>query len=88
MKKTRHSESEIIKLLKLSEKGVPVPELCREYRISTSTFYSWRSKYGGMDVSMLRRVKDLEAENSRLKRLYAEERLASEVLREALEKEW
>lgn len=65
-----------------------VPDICREHGISSATFYKWRSKYGGLDVSMMSRLKELEAENSRLKKMYAEERLNAEILKEALEKKW
>lgn len=67
MKKSRYSDSQIIAILKQSEEGTPVPELCREYGMSTATFYKWRAKYGGMDASLMARLKELEAENRRLK---------------------
>jgi putative transposase len=88
MKKSRYSDSQIISILKQAEGGTPVPELCREHGMSSATFYKWRSKYGGMDVSMMGRLKELEDENRRLKKMYAEERLKSEVLREAMAKKW
>jgi putative transposase len=88
MKKSRYSESQIINILKQAEAGTPVPELCWEHGISSATFYKWRSKYGGMDVSMMSRLKELEEENRRLKKMYAEERLKSETLQEAIEKKW
>lgn len=88
MKKSRYSDSQIISILKQAESGTPVPELCREHGMSSATFYKWRSKYGGMDVSMMGRLKELEDENRRLKKMYAEERLKSEVLREAMAKKW
>jgi len=88
MKKSKFSDSEIIAILKRNEIGVGVPWLCREHGISSATFYKWRSKYGGLDVSMMLRLKELEAENSRLKKMYAEERLNAEILKEALEKKW
>jgi putative transposase len=62
--------------------------ICRENGISTALFYRWRSKYGGMDVSMMSRMKELEAENARLKKMYAEERLKAEIVQDALEKKW
>jgi putative transposase len=74
--------------LKRVEAGLSVPEICRELGISSATFYKWRSKFGGMDVSMITRLKELEAENSRLKKMYAEERLKAEILNEALTKKW
>lgn len=88
MKRSRFSDSEILSVLKQADGGSPVPELCREHGISAATFYKWRSKYGGMDVSMMTRMKELEAENSRLKKMYAEERLKADILKEALEKKW
>lgn len=88
MRKSRYSDSQILKILKQAESGVPVPELCREHGMSSALFYRWRSKYGGMDASMLKRMKELEAENRRLKKMYAEERLKSEIRQEALEGKW
>ncbi len=88
MKKSRYSESQIMNILKQAEAGVPVPELCREHGMSSASFYKWRSKYGGMDASMMVRMKELEAENRRLKRMYAEERLKSEIIQEAMSKKW
>ncbi len=88
MKKSRYSESQIMNILKQGEAGVPVPELCREHGMSSASFYKWRSKYGGMDASMMVRMKELEAENSRLKRMYAEERLKYDLVQEALAKKW
>jgi len=88
MKVSKFSDSEIIKLLKAAGNGIPVPELCREHGISSATFYKWRSKYGGMDASLMKRMKALEEENRRLKKMYAEERLKAELVTEALEKKW
>jgi putative transposase len=88
MRKSRDSDSQILKILKQAESGVPVPELCREHGMSSALIYRWRSKYGGMDASMLKRMKELEAENRRLKKMYAEERLKSEIRQEALEGKW
>ncbi|MEW8230631.1 MAG: IS3 family transposase [Candidatus Thiodiazotropha endolucinida] len=85
MKKSRYSESQIISILKEAEAGIPVTELCRKHGMSDATFYNWRAKYGGMDVSMMKRMKELEAENRRLKKMYAEERLKAEIRKEALE---
>ena len=65
-----------------------MPELCREHGISSAPFYKWRSKFGGMDVSMMNRLKELEDENRRLKKMYAEEKLKAEIAREAIEKKW
>jgi putative transposase len=88
MKKSRLSESQIISILKEAESGVPVAELCRKHGMSDASFYNWRAKYGGMDVSLMKRMKELEDENRRLKKMYAEERLKSEMVQEALEKKW
>jgi putative transposase len=88
MKKTRHTDSQIITILKQNEAGTSVAELCREHGMSQASFYKWRSKYGGMDMSLMKRMKELEDENRRLKRMYAEERLKSEIAREAIEKKW
>ena len=88
MKKSRFSNNQILSILKQAESGVPVPELCREHDISNATFYNWRSKYGGMDASLMARLKDLEEENRRLKKMYAEERLKAEVIQEAMAKKF
>jgi len=86
MKRSRYSDSQIVKILKQAEAGTPVPELCREYGMSSAAFYKWRAKYGGMDASLMRRLKELEAENRQLKKMYAEERLKAEIVQEALAK--
>jgi putative transposase len=88
MKTSRFTESQIIGILKPAEAGTPVPQLCREHGMSSASFYKWRSKYGGMDAALMSRMKELETENARLKKMYAEERLKAEVVREALEKKW
>lgn len=88
MKKSRYTDSQILSILKQAEAGAPIPELCREHGMSSATFYKWRAKYGGMDASLLSRMKELEEENRRLKKMYAEERLKAEVISEALEKKW
>lgn len=88
MKKSRFKESQIIAILKEAEAGIPIAELCRKHGMSEATFYNWRAKYGGMDVSMMKRVKELEDENRRLKKMYAEEKLKSEIIQEAMEKKW
>ena len=88
MKTSRYSDSQIMAILKQAESGSPVPELCREHGMSSATFYKWRSKYGGMDASLMARLKELEDENRRLKKMYAEERLKAEIVQEALQKKW
>ena len=88
MKKSRFTDSQIMAILKQSEAGTPVPELCREHGMSSASFYKWRAKYGGMDASLMARLKELEEENRRLKKMYAEERLKAEIVREALQKKW
>lgn len=88
MKKSKFSDSQILSILKQAEAGNAIPALCREHGISAATFYKWRAKYGGMDASMMARLKELESENSRLKKMYAEERLKAEILKEAIEKKW
>ena len=88
MKKSRFSDSQILNILKQAEAGTPVPELCREHGMSSAAFYKWRAKYGGMDASLMARLKELEEENRRLKKMYAEEKLKAEVVQEALAKKW
>lgn len=88
MKKKRFSEEQIIRVLKESEAGAKTPELCRKHGISEATFYNWKSKYGGMTVSDARRLKDLEAENSKLKRLLAEAELDKAGLKDLLSRKW
>ncbi|QVQ24724.1 IS3 family transposase [Achromobacter deleyi] len=86
MKKSRFTDSQIIEAIKRVEAGLAVPDLCRELGISSATFYKWRSKYGGMDVSLMARMKELEAENARLRKMYVEEKLKAEIVTEALGK--
>jgi putative transposase len=78
MKKSRYSDSQILAILKQAEAGTPVPALCREHGMSSAAFYKRRAKYGGMDASLM----------ARLKKMYAEERLKAEVVQEALAKKW
>ena len=86
MRKSRFSEDQIIGILKEQQAGLPVAELCRKHGISDATFYTWRSKYGGMEVSDARRLKVLEEENRKLKKLLAEQMLDAATLREMLAK--
>ena len=86
MKKSKFSDSQIMQALKRVEAGLSVPDLCREIGISTATFYKWRAKFGGMDTSMMSRMKELEDENRRLKKMYLEEKLKAEIANEYLAK--
>ncbi|MEE2029659.1 IS3 family transposase ISSod2 [Shewanella oneidensis] len=88
MKTSKFTDSQIMAILKQAEAGTPVPELCREHGMSSATFYKWRAKFGGMDASLMARLKELEAENARLKKMYAEERLKADVIQEAMAKKW
>lgn len=86
--KKRYTEEQIIGFLREAEAGLPVKELCRRHGFSEASYYLWRSKFGGMSVSDARRLKELEAENTRLKKLLAEAMLENEATREALKKKW
>ena len=88
MKKTRHTESEILKILRQYEAGAKTADLCREHRISTATFYNWKSKYGGIQASELKRLKELEAENRKLKQMYANVSLERDALKDLIEKKF
>lgn len=88
MRKSRYTEEQIIRVLKEQESGVKVPELCRKYGISEQTFYRWRSKYGGMNVSEARRLKALEEENRRLKQIVGEQALDIQALKAVFEKKY
>lgn len=79
MKKSRFSDSQILAILKQHEAGIPVAALSREQNVSTALIHQWRAKFGGMDASLMKRLKELEAENARLKKMYAEERLKAEL---------
>ena len=86
MKQSRFTDSQIIAILKQAETGTPAPEVCREHGISSATFYKWRSKYAGMDASLMARMRELEAENARLKKMYAEARRIADIIHEAMTK--
>jgi putative transposase len=88
MKRKQHSQDAIYRILKESEAGMKTPELCRKYGISQNTFYRWKSKYGGMEVSDMRRLKELEDENNRLKKLVAEQALDNQAMKLILSKKW
>ena len=88
MQKSRYTEEKIIKILKEAEAGKKVVDVCREYGISDATFYKWRSKYGGMDVSDAKRLKQLEDENRRLKKLLADTMLDKQILQDVIEKKF
>jgi len=86
MKRKKYSEQQIIKILKEAEAGVSVVDLSRQYGFSQSAFYKWKAKYGGMDMPQLRRLKELEEENRKLKQMYAELSLDHKLLKEIVEK--
>ena len=86
MKKSRFTESQIMAILKEAKSGVRVPDLCRKHGMSEATFYNWRAKYGGMDTSMIKHMKELEEENRRLKKLYVEAKIKADIVAEALAK--
>lgn len=86
MKHTRFTESQIVSILKEAESGIKVKDLCRKYGISDATYYNWKSKYGGMEASDLRRMKEMEAENSKLKRMYADLALEHRAMKDLIEK--
>lgn len=86
MKKSRFTETQIVPILKEQEAGKPTKEVCREHGISTPTFYQWKSKYGGMEASDVKRMKELEEENGRLKRMYSNLAMDNEILRDLFTK--
>lgn len=88
MKNSRFNEEQIIAILKQSEAGAKTSDLCRQHGISSATFYAWRSKYGGMDVSDAKRLRQLEEENARLKRIVADQALDITMLKDVLGKKW
>ena len=88
MKTSKFSDSQIMAILKQGESGIPVSTLCREHGMSSASYYKWRTKFGGMDASLISRLKELERENARLKRMYTDALLDADILKEAMAKKW
>lgn len=88
MKKTRFTEAQIIGILNEQEQGVKVSDLCRKHGISDATFYNWKSKYGGMKVDELKRLRELEQENARLKKIIANQSLDIDIMKDVISKKW
>lgn len=88
MKRSRFTEEQIISILKEQENGLPTKDVCRQAGISSATFYKWKAKYGGLDVSDARKLKALEAENNKLKKLLAEQMLDNAMLKDIASKKW
>ena len=86
MKRSRFSETQIVGILKEADAGMQVKEVCRKYGISDQTYYNWKKKYGGLEVSEVRRLRELEAENAKLKRMYAELSLENDALKDLISK--
>jgi putative transposase len=86
MRKSKFSESKIVSLLKEAEAGRKVSDICREHGVSSATFYQWRSKYGGMEASDIKKLKELQEENEKLKRMYADIALENQAIKDLLEK--
>ena len=86
MKKSRYSETQIVSILKKHEAGLKLADLCRDYSISEATFYNWKAKYGGLDVKEVKRLKELEAENANLKKMYADLSLENYALKDLITK--
>lgn len=86
MRKSRFTETQIVSILNEADSGLPVKEVCRKHGISDATYYKWKSKYGGLDASELKRIKDLEAENARLKRMYADLALENTAMKDLITK--
>jgi len=84
MKTSKMSDSQVMAILKQGQTGIPMSSLCREHGISSATYYKWRAKFGGMDASLISRLKELERENARLKRMYTDALLDADILKEAM----
>jgi putative transposase len=88
MKRSRHTEEQVIAILKEQEAGSKTADVCRKHGISSATFYHWKAKYGGLSVSEAKRLRALESENARLKKLFADAMLDNAMLKELLSKKW
>lgn len=88
MRKSRFTESQMLAILQEGESGLPVAEVCRKHGISNATYYQWKNKYGGMSLPELKRVKELEAENAKLKRMYADLALENAAIKDVLSRKW
>jgi putative transposase len=86
MRSSRFTESQIVSILKEADTGMPVKEICRKHGISSPTFYKWKARYGGLGASELKRIKELEAENAKLKRMYADKAMEADALKDLIEK--
>jgi len=88
MRKSRFTDEQVIGFIKQADAGMSVADLCRREGFSSATFYKWRAKFGGMDASLMARMKELEEENRRLKKMYVEEKIKADIVAEALAKKW
>ncbi len=86
MRSSKFTESQVVSILKEADAGMPVKEICRKHGISSPTFYKWKARYGGLGASELKRIKELEAENAKLKRMYADKAMEADALKDLIEK--